>query len=263
MKIGFIGTGKMSKSIIAGLLKKGFKPENIIVSAKHVTPLKAYAKNLNLEVAKNNQEVVEKADYIFLGIHPSDLTALKEIAPFINPEGQVFLSFMSGVSLTALENVLGPVKIVRLMPNLNVSVNEGTIAYTFSEEMPEDAEDILQLLNTLGKTYSLEEKDYPTFVALAGSSPAFIYLFIDAMSRVGVKYGIPKNLATEIAANACLGSAKLLLERGKNPWELVDNVSSPNGSTVQGVLALENAGFLKAVNEGLEAILTMEDQREK
>lgn len=257
MKIGFIGTGNMSRHLIAGLLQKGVAGSDIYVSARNFEKLQAYAAPRGLNACQTNIEVAQLSDYLFLGVKPvmaADVMA--EIAPFIRPEEQLVLSFMAGVSLDQLTAGLGPVSLLRLMPNLNVAVNAGSIALAAGSEVDdEDLKEITVLLSLLGTVYPFAEKDFSTFVALAGSSPAFIYVMIDAMSRAAVKYGLPKDLATKIAAEVVAGSGQLAGRSDKTPWDLVDQVSSPGGSTVEGVLALQEYGFPTAITKAMEATL--------
>lgn len=257
MKIGFIGTGNMSRHMIAGFLQKGIAAADIFVSAANFDKLVAYATPLGLSVCQTNVEVTEKCDYLFLGVKPVVApVVLAEIAPFIRPDEQLILSFMASVTLADLENGLGPVNLFRLMPNLNVAVNAGSIALAHTDTVDaEDLSEVTDLLTLLGSVYPFAEKDFSTFVALAGSSPAFIYVMIDAMSRAAVKYGLPKPLATKIAAEVVAGSGKLCAASNASPWELVDQVSSPGGSTVEGVLALQEFGFPTAITKAMEATL--------
>lgn len=265
MKIGFIGTGNMAKHMITGFLQKGIAPSDILVSAHNLEKLQAYAAPLGLTVCATNEAVAQGADYLFLGVKPALIpTITKEIAPFLRPEEQLILSFATGISLGNLTQLLGPVPLVRLMPNLNVAVNLGSIAIAFGSEVDhEDQQEITSFLQHLGSVYPFPEDQFSTFVALAGSSPAFIYAFIDALSRTAVKYGLPKKLATTIAAEVVAGSGTLAKKSGTNPWDLVDQVSSPGGSTVEGVLALQEFGFANAITKAMIATLEKDQQSSK
>lgn len=172
---------------------------------------------------------------------------------------------VSGVSLAEIKASLGAGnhELLRIMPNINVELHAGMTALAKGEFLSEAHFDELQgLLNQLGKTTLLPEKDFSTFVALAGSSPAFIYLFIDAMARAGVKYGLTKKQATQIAAQAVWGgSAAKVLGTPKTPWDLIDEVSSPGGTTVAGLLAMEDAGFMSAVVKGIDATIAKDQEK--
>lgn len=262
MQFGFIGCGKMAQQMIQGFLKGGISPEEIGVTGGHFEKVQAYATSLNLTSFSSNIALVQEAEIIFLGF-PAAFhgEVLREIAPFIRPEEQVIVSFLSGISLLELEQDLGPVAILRCLPNLNVGVNLGSIAICENQELTlEDKTYVLQLLKKLGTLYPIAEKDFSLFVALAGSAPAFVYLFIDALSRTAVDYGFSKEFAEDVATSMVAGSAEFLKESQKNPWALVDDVSSPGGSTVAGVLALQDHGFFKSIHEAMTATLKKDQQ---
>ena len=159
--------------------------------------------------------------------------------------------------MATLEKALGShdQPVLRIMPNVNVAINAGMIAYAANDAVAGQLDGLLDLLNVLGKTMSLPEEQFSTFVALAGSSPAFIYLFIDSLARAGVKYGLEKDQATAIVAQAVMGSAKNVLASDQSPFDLIDQVSSPGGTTVAGLLAMEEAGLMTAVVKGVDATI--------
>lgn len=260
MQFGFIGCGHMAKQMIQGFLKSGISPTEIGVTSGHEKNARAYAKDFQLTSFSSNTALVEAAEIIFLGFPAAfHREVLTEIAPFIRPEEQIIVSFLSGVSLLKLEEDLGPVAILRCLPNLNVGVNQGSIAFCANQELTlEDQNYVLELLEKLGTLYPLSEKDFPLFVALAGSAPAFVYLFIDALSRTAVDYGFSKAFAEELVTTMVAGSAEFLKESGKNPWTLVDEVASPGGSTVAGVLALQDHDFFKSIHQALKATIEKE-----
>ena len=143
------------------------------------------------------------------------------------------------------------------MPNLNSQIGEGIAAicgnnYTTLEQK----EFVLNMFKAIGDAVELPEKDFSTFTAIAGSSPAFVFLFIDSLARAAVKNGMSKEMATKIAAQAVLGSGKLVLASEESPWNLIDQVSSPGGTTVEGILALEDAGFISSITKAAQAVIT-------
>ncbi len=169
---------------------------------------------------------------------------------------------LTGVSLATLEDALGSQDqpVLRIMPNVNVAINAGMTAYAANDSVAGQLDGLLDLLNVLGKTMALPEDQFSTFVALAGSSPAFVYLFIDSLSRAGVKYGLTKKQATAIAAQAVMGSAQNVLASEQSPFDLIDQVSSPGGTTVAGLLAMEQAGLMSAVIKGVDATIAKDRQ---
>lgn len=259
MKIGFIGAGNMAQAIIHGLIhKEVVVPQDIFLSAGHFSSAEAVAAATGVTALAENTAVIEAADVIILAVKPNLLSkVLPEIAPVLAAE-KPLVSIAAGVSLERLAELLGKPQqpFIRVMPNVNVSVEAGVSAICNNEYVLETAlADVKELFSAVGGVYEIAEKDFSTFVGLAGSSPAYVYMFIDAISRAGVLNGMPKKLATEIAAKAVLGSAKRLLEGTESPWELVDQVSSPGGTTVEGVVTLEKTGFIPSVIEGIDATI--------
>lgn len=259
MKIGFIGVGNMAKAIIQGLLKAGFSEKDIYIHSKHKENYDEYAKEFGLNSCDSNTEVIKMSDYVFLAVKPIILEqVLLEIKEEIKVKPVKLISVVTGISLREIEQKLDQVNIpiIRTMPNVNVEINQGMTAVSANDATtPEIFDNVLKLFKLLGEITVLEEKDFSTFVALAGSSPAFVYFFIDSLARAGVKYGLSKKEATKIAAQAVLGSAAKILQSDKNPWDLVDEVSSPGGSTVAGILAMEEAGFMTSIIKGVDATI--------
>ena len=167
---------------------------------------------------------------------------------------------VTGVSISEIADLLEltpkELEVIRIMPNVNAEIAAGMTALNASPAVTEtNFLRVKGLFEMIGQTEILPEKDFSTFVALAGSSPAYVYFFIDAMSRAGVKYGLKKDQATKIAAQAVLGSAQKVLADQKTPMQLVDDVCSPGGTTIAGLLAMEEAGFMTAVIKGMDATI--------
>ena len=140
------------------------------------------------------------------------------------------------------------------MPNINAVVAEAICGYCGNEKTTKDDLDFVQkMCSCFGKAIELPEEKFPIFGVIGGCSPAYAYMFIDAMARAAVKNGLPKQQALEISAQAVLGSAKMILESGEHPWELIDKVCSPGGTTIEGVLALQRDGFEAAVADAVES----------
>lgn len=253
MKIGFIGTGNMAQAIIHGILANNLvAKEDIFVSSGHYENAQRFAGKVGVNACQTNQEIAEKAEIVVLAVKPKIIEqVLHELRD--HRKQQLFISIASGKSLATLEQALDPeAAIIRVMPNVNVSVGAGVSAICKNQAATnEQLTQATKIFEAIGSVYPLAEDDFSTFIGLAGSSPAFIYMLIDAMGRAGVLHGLPKKTATEIAAKAILGSCQKFLASDENPWELVDQVSSPGGTTVAGVVALEEAGFIPAIITGI------------
>ncbi len=258
MKLGFIGAGNMARAIINGLIaEQKISGEDVYIHSAHKSSYESYAKEKWLNPCESNSDVVKNAEIVFLAVKPIVAKdVLEEVSTEFERKNPVLVSMVTGVSIAELADALHfpAAKIIRIMPNVNVEIGEGMTALKAGEKVTEtESSEVTDLFDSIGKTTEMEEKDFSTFVALAGSSPAYVYLFIDAMSRSGVKYGLSKRQATEIAAQAVLGSALKVLEASKSPMDLVDDVCSPGGTTVAGLLAMEEYGFTTSVIKGLDA----------
>lgn len=259
MTIGFIGAGNIARAIISGLLaKKAVAPTDIVLHGGQPLHYEPYAAKIGAKALASNQAVAETADIVFLAVSPKlGEPILQAIGSTLKKRHVPVVSMLTGVSVATLEEALGShdQPVLRIMPNVNVAINAGMIAYAANDAVAGQLDGLLDLLNVLGKTMSLPEEQFSTFVALAGSSPAFIYLFIDSLARAGVKYGLEKDQATAIVAQAVMGSAKNVLASDQSPFDLIDQVSSPGGTTVAGLLAMEEAGLMTAVVKGVDATI--------
>lgn len=265
MKIGFIGTGNMATAIIKGLLSKQIvEGKNIFVSSDHQKTAENFAQTHKVTACQNNHVTASQADILILAVKPNILPiVLPEIKDTVEARKPLLVSIAAGVTLASLTEMIGleHQPIVRVMPNVNVGVQAGVCAVCHNALVSEEQiAEVTTLLEAVGSVYPLAEKDFSTFVGISGSSPAYTYMFIDAMSRAAVLNGMPKKLATEIAAKAVLGSAKRLLEGTETPWELVDQVSSPGGTTVEGVVTLEETGFISSVIAGVDATIKKDQE---
>ena len=259
MTIGFIGAGNMARAMISGLLaKKAVAPTDIVLHGGQPLHYEPYAAKIGAKALASNQAVAETADIVFLAVSPKlGEPILQAIGSTLKKRHVPVVSMLTGVSMATLEKALGShdQPVLRIMPNVNVAINAGMIAYAANDAVAGQLDGLLDLLNVLGKNMSLPEEQFSTFVALAGSSPAFIYLFIDSLARAGVKYGLEKDQATAIVAQAVMGSAKNVLASDQSPFDLIDQVSSPGGTTVAGLLAMEEAGLMTAVVKGVDATI--------
>lgn len=256
MKIGFIGCGNMAKAMIGGMIRTNiFKPEEIIASDNYVKGLETAKQQLGIEIAGSNKEVVERAEVVVFAIKPQFYDEVLTDAKSYAKQGQIFITIAPGFSLERLGKLLGEeAKIVRTMPNTPALVGAGMTAVCSNEQVTQEELDyVCKILNGFGITEVLPEKLMDGVVAVSGSSPAYVFLFIEAMADAAVADGMPRGQAYKIAAQAVMGSAKMVLETGKHPGELKDMVCSPGGTTIEAVKALEKSGLRASVMEGMEA----------
>ncbi|GHP15242.1 pyrroline-5-carboxylate reductase [Lentilactobacillus fungorum] len=258
MKIGFIGVGSMAQAIIQGLLKAKFVPaKNILVHSAHKAHYEDYAQQYGLTAERSNQEVVANSDYVILAVVPAVVKAvLAEIRAGLSRE-KVLVSIVSGISLDQLaELTQADLPILRSLPNINSEFGRGMTAVAVNENLTGDQKDnALGIFSATGELSELPEAAFPVFSAISGSAVAYIDFFIDALSRAGVKYGLSKDVATQIAAQTTFGSADALMKSGHTPAEMIDKVCSPGGDTIAGLLAMEEAGLLTSVVKGIDATI--------
>lgn len=255
MKIGFIGCGNMAKAMINGILSSGQAPkENIMASAKTEATRNKIREQLGIRAAESNREAVEFADVVFLAVKPQYFEeVLTEIRPSVSK--QIFVSIAPGKTLAWLQERLGDsVKIIRTMPNTPAMVGAGMTGLCKNELVThEEAEMVCRLCDSFGKTEIVPESLIDVVVGVSGSSPAYVFLFLEAMADAAVADGMPRAQAYKFAAQAVMGSAKLMLETGEHPGVLKDMVCSPAGTTIEAVRVLEEKGLRSAVIEAQRA----------
>lgn len=254
-KIGFIGCGNMGKAILGGIINSGsIALENIYISTRSEESKLKIEDEFKVKVSLDNNEVTAFSDILFLAVKPNIFKdVLKEIKDNIKKDTLV-VSIAAGITVKDIEDILGTdKKIVRTMPNTPALVGEAMSAVSFNKNLDDgEIEDICIIFNMFGKYEILEEKYFHAFIALCGSSPAYVFMFIEAMADAAVKLGIPRSKAYKMAEQSILGSAKLALETGMHPGELKDMVCSPSGTTIEAVIELENGGFRSSVIKALE-----------
>lgn len=256
MTIGFIGLGNMAKAMIGGMLAKSIaKPEEIIGSAKTEATAKAVREAYGISVLNSNEEVAHKADVLILAVKPQ---MFDQVIPQIRDvvrKDQLVISIAAGKTISQIESAFGKeLKLVRCMPNTPAMVGEGCSGACRNERVNDaDMELCMRLLGSFGLAEEVPEKLIDAVGGVSGSSPAFVFMFIEALADGAVKAGMPRQQALRFAAQAVMGSARLMLETGKHPGELKDMVCSPGGTTIEGVQVLEKMGLRAGVMSAVEA----------
>lgn len=251
MKLGFIGTGNLASAILRGVVAcKKIAPSEILIYDINKEKLNELSEELSVCVAENAKEVAAECENIIIAVKPKDFASLAdEIKDETKRNNPLVISTAAGTQTSKIVSYFGfDVKAVRIMPNINAAVGQAMTAVCATESVSyAEKEFVLSLCEAFGKAVFLEEKYFSVFTAIAGSGPAFAYMFADALATAGIKYGLPAKTAQDIAAQMMLGSAKMLLESGLSVSELVRNVSSPGGTTVEGVCSLKQTGFENSV----------------
>lgn len=251
-KIGFIGAGNMASTMIKGFINK-FTGINQLLYLSNRTRKKArdLSKEVSINYCRDNIELAKTCDWIFLAIKPDMYKeVLEEISPYVGRESLI-ISLAAGVNIASIEKYFqDKVKVIRIMPNLPVAVNEGMISLSKNKSVLEEEKDLLlDLLTSIGKVDEIEESMIDSTTTISGSSPAFIAMFVEALADGSVLAGMPRDKAYTYAAQTLIGTGKMLLEEKIHPGQIKDMVSSPKGVTIEGVKKLEEEGFRNIIME--------------
>ena len=247
MKIGFIGLGNMATAMIGGMLQKGIAaPEDIIGSARTETTVEKVKTKFNINTTTDNKIVAAQADILFLAVKPIFFPEVIDQIKDVVAEDTLIVSIAAGRTLDYLKEAFGrpELKLIRCMPNTPALVLEGCTGVCAEENVTEeDMEQVLALLRSFGIASVVPERLMDVVVGVSGSSPAYVFMFIEAMADEAV------------AAQSVLGSARMVLETGRHPGELKDMVCSPGGTTIQAVKVLEEKGMRAAVMDAMDACI--------
>lgn len=255
MKLGFIGLGNMATAIIAGIRKKDMvSAADIIGSDKTQVMVEGAKEKFGITATTDNREVASQVDILVLAVKPIFVPEVMAEIKDVIKENTLIVSIAAGKTLAFLEEGLGAdKKIIRCMPNTPALVLEGCTGVCVNGNVTEEETNrVLELLSSFGVASLVPERLMDAVVGVSGSSPAYVFMFIEAMADAAVAAGMPRNQAYTFAAQAVLGSAKLVLETGKHPGELKDMVCSPGGTTIAAVQVLEEKGFRAAVMDAIE-----------
>lgn len=254
-KLGFIGCGNMGAAMVGGIINSGIvSKENIIASTKTKSSSEALESKFAIRTTTDNKKIAEEADVIFLAVKPFMYEAvIEEIRDLIKKDA-IVVTIAAGIEIDKVKAWFNrDIKLIKTMPNTPALVGEGMSAICPSDNVPqEELEYIISIFNSFGKTEILGENDFHGFIALCGSSPAYVFMFIEAMGDAAVKMGIPRKKAYRLAAQAVLGSAKMVLETEKHPGDLKDMVCSPRGTTIEAVIELEKSGMRSSIIKAME-----------
>lgn len=252
--IGFIGGGNMGSAMIGGLIQANiYEAQNVLVYDVYEPVTVALHEKLGVTVADDMEDMLQKVQTVVLAVKPQVLpSVLEEVGSKISKE-TLIISIAAGVTLERLENMISKEhKLVRVMPNTPALVGEGMAGICTNENVSKEEKNrALEIFRSFGKAELVAEHLMDAVVGVSGSSPAYVYMFIEALADGAVMEGMPRSLAYTFAAQAVLGSAKMVLETGRHPGDLKDMVCSPAGTTIDAVKSLEDDGFRSAVIEAV------------
>ncbi|MBM7643553.1 pyrroline-5-carboxylate reductase [Streptococcus loxodontisalivarius] len=250
MNIGFIGVGKMASTIIEGLKRQDHK---IIISGSSPARSQEIAEQLNVIAASSHQDLIDQSDLVILGIKPQ---MFDKVLPDLHFK-QALMSMAAGVTLERLASLTNSdLPLIRIMPNLNAQILKSSTAICANDKVSDELfATAKSITDSFGSSFPIAEKDFDTFTALAGSSPAYIYLFIEAMAKAGVKNGLTKAQSLEIVSQTVLASAENLLAGNDSPHDLIDKICSPGGTTIAGLMDLERTGLTHSVSSAIDTTI--------
>ncbi|XP_042214539.1 pyrroline-5-carboxylate reductase 3-like isoform X3 [Homarus americanus] len=257
--IGFIGCGNMAQALLNAFIRKGLiDPSHVMASApsdRNLTKLRS----LGVKTTHDNNEVVKHSDVIFLCVKPHHLTdMIGDLNALERSHNPLFVSIITGFDIKTLEEMLTALidypRVIRLMPNTPSMVGQGCCVYTLGSHTPEAYNEVMNsMLSSIGLSAEIPEYQMDAACGLAGSGPAYIYAAIEALADGGVKMGLPRQLAQTLAAQMVKGAATMVLESGKHPGQLKDEVCSPGGTTIAAMHSLEKNGLRNALISAVEA----------
>ncbi|PIX85777.1 MAG: pyrroline-5-carboxylate reductase, partial [Nitrospirae bacterium CG_4_10_14_3_um_filter_53_41] len=255
-KIGLIGAGNMGGALLQGWISSSTaRPQDILVSDADVEKARHVVRRFKVKAARHNQDLSARSDVILLAVKPQIIDqVLKEIAETIAPR-TLLISIAAGVSLFRIEKGIGKkVRAARVMPNTPALIQEGISALSFNSHVTsQDKKLAVRLLNAVGETVVVDEKIMDAVTGLSGSGPAYVFVLIEALSDAGVRQGIPRDVATRLAVQTVRGASGMALKSGRHTGELKDMVTSPGGTTIAGLHALEKGKFRAALYNAVEA----------
>ncbi|KAL5723120.1 pyrroline-5-carboxylate reductase [Ranunculus cassubicifolius] len=243
-KLGFIGAGKMAESIAKGIVKSGVLPASRIRTAHDRINRREAFSSFGVQIFDTNEQVVEDSDVIILSVKPQ---VLKQVVCQLKPlltEKKLLVSVAAGTKLGDLQEWAGHGRFIRVMPNTPAAVGEAATVMSLGEAASKDDVDLIaKLFGAIGKIWTADENHFDAITGVSGSGPAYIFLAIEAMADGGVAAGLPRDLALDLASQTVFGAASMVINSGKHPGQLKDDVASPGGTTIAGIHELEKGGF--------------------
>ncbi|MDR1135815.1 MAG: pyrroline-5-carboxylate reductase [Clostridiales Family XIII bacterium] len=257
MKLGFIGAGNMGGAIIRGYIASGSSPDGIAAYDAFESKLDELVSSLGIRKMGSIGELVDACDVVIMAVKPGNFEEVLPLAAERLKKEQVVVSMAAGVSIGFMEAYLGvSAKIVRIMPNTPAMVGESMTAVSRNKNVTsEEFEAVMSIFKSIGLAAPVDESLMDVVTGLSGSSPAYVYMFIDALTKGAVKNGMDETEARTFAAQAVLGAARMVMVTGTEPATLRENVCSPGGTTIEAVETLRRNGFEESVIEGMQAAI--------
>lgn len=259
MNIGFIGVGNMASAIINGMIKNDFiSANNIHAYNRTYAKLEKFKESTNINIYSNIEDLIAQSNVLVLSIKPQNFDEiLDKYKDLIIKRKCLVVSIAAGYSIEQIENHLtSSLSIVRVMPTIAALINESVSSVCPNKQTSQKEIDyILEMFNSIGYTYQIAEKDLSAMVAISGCASAFTLKYIESLATAGLKNGIPKKVATQVAIQSTLASAKLALSSNENINSLIDSITSPKGTTIAGIAKLEEHAFTSSIIQAVDATI--------
>lgn len=252
--VGFIGGGAMAEAIISGAISSGvLSPSNVFVSDLKKDRVAFMKERYKVNASTDAKSFLSKVDMLIIAVKPQvAYDAMVDVSSLISPK-TVVASIVAGFALGKIEKIFSDNPVIRVMPNTPLAVGAGMSAYSLGNRAEASlAQPLVEILSACGKVVEVGEKEMDAVTGLSGSAPAFVFLLIDALSDGGVAAGLSRKTAVTLAAQTMLGAAKMVLDTGRHPCDLRDQVTSPAGTTIAGIRAMEKSGVRGAM---IDAVL--------
>ncbi len=254
MKIGFIGAGNLATALIRGSSCTDFFKNHEFFAYDIYKPNLDSISSLGVTPLTSTKNLVEVCDIVILAVKPKDFPKLlQENSQSFISKDPLIVSVAAGTEIAYIKSLLGyNARLARIMPNINAQVGGSATAVCVEDSVTDiEKETLLDFCRSFGGVFEINEDMFSVFGVIGGCSPAFNYMYIDQLARAAVKLGMPKAMALDIAAQSVKGSAEMVLSTDNHPYELIDKVCSPGGTTIEGVVALQKNGFENAVNSAV------------
>ncbi len=244
LRVGIIGVGNIGKIILERLLISGkFSPEEIVIYNRTRSKAQKYA-DRGVKIAPDNRNLVEKSDVVFLCVKPQDSDVMFRQIEGADIREKIFVSTMVGIKISQISEKTGSRYAVRIMPNIPAMIGKGITPTSFSDAFDEERKiEVVHILETLGKVVEVPEKHMAAVTSLSGSGPAFVFVLIESLIDAGLRLGLSYDLSRELVIETLKGSAELLQVMGNHPGEFRHIVTSPAGTTIEGIYSLEREGI--------------------
>ena len=256
MRIGFIGAGQMATALATGISKgtSGCEISAFDPNPDAIENLGGSIGDTNFKHCESNVELARCSDIVFIAVKPQVIeSALQGLSDVFEP-GKTYVSVVAGIWISRLQELSGCTQIIRTMPNTPCLIGAGVVAMAASDSVPEEkVEEVRGLLTQVGKVVDVSESQLDAVTGISGSGPAYVYTFVESLIDGGVLSGLPRHIARELALETVLGATKMIAQSGEHPSLLRDRVTSPGGTTVHGLAALEQGGFRNSVQSAVAA----------